>query len=355
MRKILAIALVLFTVTVSAQRNWAVELGVGNHTIADECADLRDNLYHLDGVVRYSFNEKFGVGVYGGYDRLSLENYLTEEEFNTNYFRATLEGVADVTEITNLGNNTFTLLAHGGVGATYFSVDNGYSNVLPNLSGGLTGLFKLTQSLALKADYSTTAHFNQGNTLNGEHAVTNVGINSFVNNATVGLVVYFGKKKGNSGEHYDWYEEPKVDELAGIRRKIQDLHQALIEKKDKKEVIIMEQPTCNCLYNEYVYFDFDKYNVHRSELAAIESGMEKAGDTERIKLVGYACPRFGTVEYNIDLAKKRVEEVKAIMIEAGFDESRIDTEVIGKDYTRDSDLSEVRAMARRVDIIVGEK
>lgn len=353
MKKI-SLLFLLLTLTVSAQKKLSVEAGFGTHTIADECADLTSNLHHIDGVIRYSFNEKFGIGLYGGFDQLDLENYITKERAFTDYWRISLEGVADVLEVADLSNRYFTILAHGGAGISNFDTSLGYKQTVGNVSGGLTGLVKVLPELALKFDYTVTGHFNQDMTFDGGHDVTNVGIQSFINNATVGMVVYLGNGTKKSDEHYDWYEEVKPDELAPVRNKIRDLHNALLERPT--QVIVKEQVCCdNDIFNEYVYFDFDKYDLKRSELAAIESGIEKAGDTGNIKLVGYACPRFGSTEYNYELARKRVNRVVAVCTELGFPKERIVVEVVGKDIPRDSDNPEVRAMARRVDIIVNNK
>ena len=358
MKKILFIALVLIVGTVNAQRKWAVELGVGNHTIADEVADLRDNFLHLDGVVRYSFNEKFGVGVYGGYDRLSLENYLTGAEANTDYFRASLEGVVDVTEVANLGNNTFALFAHGGFGASYFNTDKDYDKLLPNLSGGLTGLFKLTQSVALKADWTTTAHFNQGATLDGSEQVTNVGINSFINNATVGVIVYFGKKKSDSGEHYDWYKESKVDELTTVRKKIRDLHNAVIAKPQVVNVYKILKD-CECSLSENVYFENDLPKVGQAgeDLIGIQglNAIDKVAKALlldpklTVKLTGSASPTKSTPsEYDLDLSKRRVLAVRNKLELLNIDPSRFRISYFGKDRDRD----DIHEFARKVSLDV---
>ena len=218
------LALTLFSVTINAQKQWSAEFGFGNHTIADESSDLENNVYHIDGVVRYSFNERFGVGVYGGFDDLSLEHHIGGQLSKTEYWRVNLEGIADILEITNLSNNYFTILAHGGPGVSIFNADNDYSEVTPNISGGFTGILKITEQAALKIDWTTTAHFNQSRTFDGRGDVTNVGIQSFINNASIGIAFYFGKSKSHSDEHYDWYVEPKKDLLAPVRPIIREYH-----------------------------------------------------------------------------------------------------------------------------------
>lgn len=358
MRKILAIALVLFTVTVSAQRNWAVEVGAGLHTIADESADLRDNIYHLDGVVRYSFNERFGVGLYGGYDRLNLENYLTGNQVNTNFYRLNLEGIIDALEVVKLSNDYVTVLAHGGFGYTRFDTDNGFTKYHPNVSGGVTGLVKLSTDLALKLDWTTTGNFNQERSLDAAAGVTNVGINSFVNNATVGLVVYLGKKRNGTKEHFDWWNAPEDNTLDELKAEMVLLRND-IRKQTPVTNVYNTVKGCDCSVNENVYFknDYPKVGQTGEELIEIQglNAIEKIANALKLDsalnvyLTGSASnTKSTTVPYDIDLSKRRVEAVKEKLLLLGVDENKIKIDYFGKDYNR----NDIHEFARKVSLEV---
>ena len=350
MKKILLIALFFVATTINAQKHWSAELGVGNQSIASECQDLTNALLHIDGVVRYSFNEKFGVGAYMGYDDLDLENYITKDPTETNYYRLSLEGVVDVTEVTGLGNNVFTLLMHGGFGATYFSTSNDYNSLLPNMSGGITGLFKINKSLALKADMSTTAHFNQGRDLGGEHNVTNVGINSFINNFTIGAVIYFGRSKTNSKEHYDWSKKPVVDNTwkNNVIKKVRDL-----ERKASQviPVPIVGNDCCADKLNEHIFFSENKYDIRSSELNALVNVIDylERNPNVNLEIVGQSCYTHGSDRYNLELSKKRAEKVYNKLISMHIDANRLTYKGIGRDKRFTTDDNDAQ---KRVDFFI---
>lgn len=359
MKKFLTL-LMIFAVTLSyGQRNWAVEGGVGLHLIADESADLRDNVYHLDGVVRYSFNERFGVGLYGGYDRLNLENFITGEEVNTNYYRLSLQGVIDAFEVLKMRSKYVTLLAHGGFGYTYFDTNNGFDKLHPSVSGGLTGLVKLSTDLALKVDWSTTGNFQQSRSLDNGVDVTNVGINSFVSNATVGLVVYLSKKKsGKSPEHYDWWNAPEDNTLDELKAEVILLRNDIRKQKPVQNVYKTVKG-CNCSVSENVYFknDFPKIGQTGEETIEIQgrNAIEKIANALKLDkalnvyLTGSASnTKSTTVPYDLDLSKRRVEAVKEKLLLLGVDENRIKIDYFGKDYSR----NDIHEFARKVSLEV---
>lgn len=341
----------LTTFTVAAQKQWAVELGLGNHTIADEFVDLSDNFYHIDGVVRYNISDRFGVGLYGGFDKVNVENVKSGAETELNYFRASLEGVVDMFNLLHIESTKLNLLSHGGFGVSKYG-----STVLPNFSGGITGLVKLNHRLAVKADFSTTAHFNQRYGLDGADRVTNVGTNSFITNSTVGLVVYLGKKK--KGDHHDFYIEPKVDEFKTLRNKVRELHAALLAKQRPVNVYqTIEQ--CECSTSEFVYFENDmpKADTPTDSLIGIQglNAIEKIynlasrDSSLKIYLSGTASPTATTtIQYDLELSKRRVEAVKEKLTELGINESRIEINYFGKDNSRD----DIHEFARKVSIEV---
>ena len=351
MKKILVTFLLLATCIVSAQKRWSVELGVGNHTIADEFVDVRDNFYHLDGVVRYSFNEKVGLGLYGGFDNLSVDNVNSGLDTDIDYYRISLQGVVDVFEILDLDNNTFTILTHGGFGFAKYDTNNGYNDVTPTFGGGITGLVHLSERFALKGDFSTTGHFNQRFSLDGVDRVTSVGMNSFITNSSVGLVVYLGKK--SKGEHYDWYEEPVVDELAGIRDSL-----ALLAAR--KPVVNLYQTVneCQCSTDENVYFENDlpKVGTTGEALIGIQglNAIEKIANLAKtdsklvIYLNGSASPTTSTTkQYDLDLSERRVNAVKTKLKTLGVT-NKIEVSFFGKDESRDN----IHEFARKVSLMI---
>jgi OOP family OmpA-OmpF porin len=346
MKKIIVLLSLILAFQANAQEKWSFGLGIGNQYLASQCAELTDNFLHIDGVVRYSFNEKFGIGVYGGYDALSLENFMTKEQVNTDYYRASLEGVVSVLEVVGLNNTFFDLKAHGGFGGTYFSTDTGYNNVLPNLSGGFTGLFKINRRFALKADVSTTVHFSQDMTLNGE-TLTNVGVNSFITNATIGVVFYPRSKKKIS---FDWSEKAPVDNTwkNNVINKVRDL-----ERKSGNIVTIPvnNNDCCNDKLNEHIFFSENNHNIRGSELNALVNVIDylEGNPNANLEIVGQSCYTHGSDRYNLELSKKRAKEVYNKLVSMHIAPSRLTYKGIGRDKrftTGDNDAQ------KRVDFFI---
>src|SRR5690606_8087285 len=74
---------------------------------------------HADGGIRYMFNNKFGMKADFGYDY--MKNGEDSDYFRTKYYRASLQGVANLGRIMNFEEwtKTFGLLAHAGAGYSW--------------------------------------------------------------------------------------------------------------------------------------------------------------------------------------------------------------------------------------------
>ena len=83
-------------------------------------------------------------------------------------------------------------------------------------------------------------------------------------------------------------------------------------------------------YNLSVYYGVDKYAVGAKGKKNIEKVVAKLNEDPELKVEvrGY-CDFPGSNEYNLKLSKKRVEAVKAELIKAGIDESRITIQAQG--------------------------
>lgn len=344
MRKLITFIMLLSVGLLHSQyKRASFEGSFGGQTIADQCAVLDDNFNHYSAVIRYSINPTFGVGIYTGYDNLSF----TAGD-DAIYERVTLEGVANLSRILKLHNETFILLGHGGLGLSRFetrrALSSYYRENMFALSGGFTGLFKVSPSLAVKADWTTTGNAGQDRTLDNRHVTTNRGINSFVNNFSVGLALYLGREP----EHADWYEEP-VDNLTTI----------YIDRTrtiDKTKTLILPVPIppskekpCDCRVNEYVYFDYDSYEIGIQGRNAIQKIVDQITEEDTLTVVGYACPS-GSDSYNIRLSKRRAKAVYTKLVDLGVDKNQIELRYEGKDLTKGDFTHE---FARRVEMLIG--
>lgn len=329
----------MISTNVFAQRSWSVELGAGNHSIVDQWADQTNTWWHLDAVIRKQFNKRMGLGLYMGYDNLDLQNFETLEISNTKYSRASLEAVLNLFEFAHLNSKWFTLLGHVGPGISWINTKNDEQWV-PNLSGGITGLIKLSNNFDLKADWSTTAQLNQDISLDGTESLTNVGINGFVNNMTIGIVAYVGKGKHNKKEHHDWetinYE--RVTDTIIIN------NSKVVNNKPIVNNYVTNE--CKCNYEEYIFFRNDEFTIEQSGYNAILKIANKLKPEEKIELTGYASPPASD-EYNQQLSDNRCQTIRNLFVSLGIDSNRIINTAMGEIDTHDSKNVE---LSRRVRI-----
>ena len=84
-------------------------------------------------------------------------------------------------------------------------------------------------------------------------------------------------------------------------------------------------------YDQSVYYSINKSNISAKAKKNIETVVEKLkADPElKVEIRGY-CDFPGSKDYNLKLSQKRVDAVKAELIKAGIEESRITTQAQGQ-------------------------
>ncbi|MEP0713592.1 OmpA family protein [Algoriphagus sp.] len=175
------------------------------------------NIGHLDFGVRYMVNEKFGLKADAGFGSFS-EAKDKSPSFTTNYFRANIQGVANLGRIMNFESFTRSVgfLGHFGVGGGSLKFEQTTLTTDPeyvyNFITGLTGQLKLGTRVALTGDISMIINGRQtytfdGNQYNAEVQPPAPNSNPMVHatgtwwTGTLGLNFYLGKQT----EHADWY------------------------------------------------------------------------------------------------------------------------------------------------------
>jgi len=300
------------------------------------------------------------LGFNYGKDNLALVD-LDGNNVNTDYNRYNLEAFVDVFDVLDLQNNFITFLAHGGGGiSTIDANETDYYQSVFNMRGGLTALIKLSRTVALKADVSTTVNISQDYTLDGASNISNAGINSTVDNMSAGLVVYLGKKgkRGQKLEHADWVvqRDTRVDRLKDEVVWIRDQMRKQRLNVTNVYNVIKE---CDCSVSEHVYFSNDLPKEGQTGEGVI--GIQGLNSIEKIAnvllsdqnlnvyLTGSASPTKSTsYRYDLDLSKRRVEAVQDKLELLGIDPKRIKTSYFGKDKDRD----EIHEFARKVSLEV---
>jgi len=379
---------------------WSIDVNAGiskptaPFSVSNFTSDL--NLFHADLGARYMFNNKFGLKVDFGMD--SFENASSSLPFETKYYRTTLQGVVNLGRIFKFEQwtNTINLQAHTGIGYAFMTNDNinGYDN-MANFIVGLTGQVKLSDRVALNADFSILNNIRQHYTFDGVLSPSvseDRGFNGSIYNASLGLSIYLGKNK----THADWdTSNPRIDALeakiAGLETKMLDSDNdgvadyldaepntkdgATVDAKGRtidgngnkvddnvekfidqklKEVSSQNKnvSTIDDLINGgyiNVYFDTNSSTPRTESFDAINFIVQymRNNPNAKINVIGFA-DEVGNTSHNMNLSKSRAEKVKDIITKANINASRLSTTGQGEDTSVDASSKEARTLVRRV-------
>ncbi len=82
-----------------------------------------------------------------------------------------------------------------------------------------------------------------------------------------------------------------------------------------------------------VFFDFDQYAIRSAAVPVLEKNAALLKHTykESTVLIGGYCDERGTVEYNLELGKRRAQAVKEYLVDLGVEEARIQIVSYGKE------------------------
>ncbi|MCH7402806.1 OmpA family protein [Belliella kenyensis] len=250
MKKLLLSTLMASALTLGANaqddfNKWSIEVNGGFNkpmtSIASGYWTPTLNIGHADLGVRYMFNEKFGTKLDFGFGSFSEASNSPSGSFSTNYWRANLQGVANLGRI--MGFESFTrrvnLLGHFGAGLGQVNpqenLNAGFNDNVYNFIAGFTGQVKLSERIALNADITTILNGRQTTTFDGSANITPATMpNPSTNNGyfgagaqwwtgTLGLSFYLGSKS----THADWYvaadKYATKEELANQIGEIKDM------------------------------------------------------------------------------------------------------------------------------------
>jgi OOP family OmpA-OmpF porin len=352
--------------------------------------------------VRYMFNNKFGLKADVGYN--SFQAKKESIDFETNYYRANLQAVANLGRILNFETWTKSigLLSHTGFGyAQLRNEDNDIQDKMGNFITGVTGQIKLSNRLALTGDFTTIVNFSQGTAFDGASLTPEArGFQGILFNGTVGLTVYLGKNE----KHADWVIDNE-NEIEELRQKITDIENkmldtdkdgvadyldeeantpagAMVDTKgksvdknnnnvpDETEAYILKNYAGNTgdgsiIYNNdlikslinggyvAVYFDYNKStptNVSTEGTDFILTYLRN-NPSASVDIIGHA-DELGRSEYNDKLSAARANNVKNTLVKANIDASRLNVVGAGEDSSVDKNSDAARKLVRRVTFIV---
>ena len=196
------------------------------------------DLFHASGGIRHMFNNKYGFKVDFGYDRITNDDKGDNGfslPFRTDYYRASIQGIADIGRMLMFENftNHISLLFHTGGGFSMLISDttsiDGKDERMANLMFGFTPQIKLGKRVALFFDASFIWHIYQQKTFDMFSTVAKRGFDGFVANASVGFNFYLGKHE----EHMDWAYSPCFPDMSYLENEIKKLDSANIVLQKK--------------------------------------------------------------------------------------------------------------------------
>jgi len=382
-----------------AYNRWSVELNGGVNkpvrAMTPGYSSETLGLFHTDLGVRYMFNPKFGLKLDVGYDQ--LQERSDSPEFDSKYYRASLQGVVNLGRALNFETwtNTFGLLAHGGFGVSQLSNDDAFDGKDYMAHGimGLTGQVRLSNRVALTGDLTGIIHGRQNHNFDGHGVPVNSSLEGVLLNASVGLTFYLGKNE----KHADWYSEDNErlnkleDRVTTIETNLIDtdkdgvadlydlepntisgvavntkgqsidtnqngvpdeLESYLDKTYSKKGSESATNNTVEELINGgyvNVYFDFNSSKPTNASLSGVDFLVKylKNNPGKSADIIGYA-DEIGNSSYNTELSRKRAEAVKKVATNAGIDASRLNVIANGEDTSVNKNSKEARQIVRRV-------
>ena len=368
------------------------------------------SFFHVDLGARYMFNPKFGMKVDFGYD--NFENPKDVLAFKSQYYRVNLQGVLNVGRALNFEEFTesFNIQAHGGLGYSFMNSNNFNGNDnMANVLIGLTGQYKLTEKVALNADFTMINNIRQHYTFDGTSGFGNVpdnrGFNGTLYNATIGLSIYLGSNDMHADWAYEMQDEKQAemeDRLAEIETMMNDTDrdgvpdyldvennttngvavdakgraidlnnngipdelERYVEAKTKEAVAVSNgtngttggrgnKSPLELINQGYIniFFDTDSFDPKSSSTNDLYFVINYLRDnpSATADIIGTADTR-GSNAYNNELSRKRAERVKSIVEKAGIAGSRMTIIPQGEDTLGEgsANLSLVRKVTFKI-------
>jgi OOP family OmpA-OmpF porin len=365
------------------------------------------SFFHVDLGARYMFNPKFGMKVDFGYD--SFENPKDVLPFKSQYYRVNLQGVFNVGRALNFEEFTqsFNIQTHGGLGYSFMNSNNFDGNdQMTNLLIGLTGQYKLSEKVALNADFTMINNIRQHYTFDGTSNFGDTredrGFNGTLYNATIGLSIYLGSNDVHADWAYEMQDERQAeteDRMAEIETMMNDTDrdgvpdyldvennttngvavdargrsidlnnngvpdelERYVEAKTKEAIAVSNETIggrgnkspLELINQGYIniFFDTDSFDPKSSSTNDLYFVINylRENPSATADIIGTADTR-GSNEYNNKLSKKRAERVKSIVEKAGIDGSRMTIIPQGEDTLGDGsdNLSLVRKVTFKI-------
>ena len=355
--------------------------------------------FSAEAGVRYMFNNKFGLKTDFGFS--SFTGNSNSVNFDSKYYRVDLQGVANLGRIMNFETWTKTigLLGHAGFGLSFLErTDPTYvKDRMGNFMAGVTAQIKLTNRIALTADFSGITHARQNVSFDGSASTDVRGFSGQLFTGTIGLAIYLGKNK----KHADWVIE-NDDRFDAIDARFMAIENKMLDTdKDRVADYLDQEPNtpqgsmvdtkgrlrdknnngiaddletfitnnnsntgattaATASNNELVkslinggyiavYFDFNKSEPTNVSTEGIDFMLTylRNNPNASIDIYGHA-DEIGRTAYNDKLSNARATSIKNTLLKANVDAARLNVIAAGEDQSVDIDSENARKLVRRV-------
>jgi outer membrane protein OmpA-like peptidoglycan-associated protein len=380
---------------------WSIELSGGvnkpQRPMSSNYFTSTPSPYVVDLGARYMFNNKFGLKADFGYNSFTGKN--NSIDFDTKYYRADIQAVANLGRIMSFETwtNTIGLLGHAGFGLAQLEDENSsVKDRMGNFMAGITGQIRLSNRIALTGDFTTIFTAAQDHTFDAASNSNTRGFSGIIFNGTVGLTVYLGKNE----KHADWVID-NGNEIDELKKRITDIETSMLDtdkdgvadyldeepntisgvmvntkgksidlnnnnvpdelesyllktygsNTDKSPILNNNELIKNLINGGYVctYFDFGKSTPTNVSTEGIDFILNylRNNPAASVDIIGHA-DEIGKSAYNDKLAASRANSVKDVLVKAKVNPSRLNIVAAGEDASVEKDSDAARKLVRKV-------
>lgn len=219
---------------------WSLELlGGFSNAVGPYTPGYSTNLLDLSNVQfggRYMANRHIGLKLDAEYDLFKNNSSWKGNNslpFRTNYFRFSLQGVANLHHILEFQEWTKRIGLQFHAGAGYSTMGNDHLSPftkgrnMVNLMIGVSPIIRINDRFTIKLDATGIKHMHRKYTIDMNQSLNIRGMDAFIGTLTLGLQVNLGRAK----EHADWYfdksnpaENAEIRDLKRRLEKLEEMH-----------------------------------------------------------------------------------------------------------------------------------
>lgn len=391
---------------------WSLELlGGFSNAVGPYTPGYSTNLLDLSNIQlggRYMANRHIGLKLDAEYDLFKNNSSWKGNNslpFRTNYFRFSLQGVANLHHILEFQEWTKHIGLQFHAGAGYSTMGNDHLSPftkgrnMVNLMVGVSPIFKINNRFTIKLDATGIKHMHRKYTIDMNESMNIRGMDAFIGTLTLGLQVNLGKAK----EHADWYfdksnpaENAEIRDLKRRLEKLEEMHgdgdldgipnyldkelatpagskvdasgvtipervdtdnldkslvKAIPESIRSPKMENEEQEIITTAFNslEFAYNESTILLTSNESLDALAALLKQKQDW-KLQISGHT-DNVGKQEENLVLSKERAQAVKDYLVKKGIASERIETQYFGSSKPiATNETEEGRQKNRRVEM-----